>query len=288
MELEIGRPEEGPTLKSQTQRAKWLWQLLLLALLFPTLLGGCSGEKQSTLRILVAASAREATQTAVDAFSDSSAALDDTQIVLVSGPSNGLSQQILAGAPADIFISANPRWTAAIADQCDAINDFVGNRLVLATRRNNTVPLSSLADLSDPDVGIIAIASESVPLGDYAREVIGKSDQLRLLIHPKLVSGKDASALVAWLENREAEYGFVYASDLNRSETLKEALAIDPASHSPITYSIAKLKNDQNDVSALRDQVYDWLQSEPSMQIYKDAGFVPLHQKPPAVSHAID
>ena len=271
----------------------WMTQLILVMVVSFV---GCN-ERQDpsvTCRILVAASAHEATQQAVNSFLRSSSNVDHSQIVLVSGPSNGLSQQILSGAAADIFVSANPKWTASIADQCDLIEEFVGNRLVLATHRlNDGHTVTTLDELNNADesrMHRIAIAAESVPLGDYARQAIGQSNELQQAVGEKLVFGKDASALLAWLESREADYGFIYDSDLKRSANLKEAVSIDPASHDPITYSIAKVKNDQSGVSnsTLRDQVYAWLCSEVSMQIYEDAGFVPMTRKPPAVSNAIE
>jgi molybdate transport system substrate-binding protein len=237
-------------------------------------LSGCYGQEPELIcRVLVAASARDATQKSVDAFRRSKNPSERSKIVVVSGPSNGLSQQIMSGAPADIFISANPKWTDAIEAQSELAQEFMGNQLVLATHHLNNETI---------------VAAESVPLGDYAKQVIGQSTQLQNALTPKLVFAKDSTALVAWLENRETDFGFVYASDLNRSTSLTQALAIDPACHDPITYSIALLKNEKRDSSKLREQVYDWLRSEASMRIYERAGFVPMSEKPPMVSKPIE
>ena len=253
-------------------------------------LSGCYGQEPELIcRVLVAASARDATQKSVDAFRRSKNPSERSKIVVVSGPSNGLSQQIMSGAPADIFISANPKWTDAIEAQSELAQEFMGNQLVLATHHlNNETIVESLSDLEDQTVRSIGIAAESVPLGDYAKQVIGQSTQLQNALTPKLVFAKDSTALVAWLENRETDFGFVYASDLNRSTSLTQALAIDPACHDPITYSIALLKNEKRDSSKLREQVYDWLRSEASMRIYERAGFVPMSEKPPMVSKPIE
>jgi len=260
-------------------------------LILVTGLIGCGKSKKSsiTCRILVAASAREATEHAIDGFLQSFNDHQQPEVILVSGPSNGLAQQILAGAPADIFVSANPKWTAAIDDESDLTKEFVSNRLVLATHRLKELQVASLEDLDQPQVKSVAIAVESVPVGDYARQAIShlSADQQSSL-NSKLVFGKDSSALVAWLENREADYGFVYASDARASSDLKEVHVVDLRFHDPIIYSIAKLKNANGEGLELRDQLFGWLQSDESMKVFEDAGFTAATRKPPAISNSID
>ena len=250
---------------------------------------GGSGGESIKCRILVAASAREATQLAMDEFLTTHASIESDNVEVVSGPSNSLAQMILSGAPADIFISANPVWTEAVHENCDSIEAFLGNRIVLATHRLNEQTFESIDGLEHESVDRIAMGAQAVPVGDYARQVISQLSQQRQdALNAKLVFGKDSSALIAWLENREADFGFVYASDANRSADLKVVLAFGPPSHDPIEYTIAKLKNSSTQSSGLRDEVYRWLRSDEVQAIWKDAGFTLLVKNRPVDSHSID
>ena len=254
---------------------------------------GCHKNQNSAdsnhCRILVAASARDVTQLAIDEFLTRGASIDDCKVEVVSGPSNSLAQMILSGAPADIYISANPRWTEAVSENCDSIEAFLGNRLVLATHRLNEQVIDSIDSLDDESGGRIAIGAQAVPVGDYARQAIGRlSQQQQEAVNAKLVFGKDSSALIAWLENREADFGFVYESDANRSADLKIVLAFGPQSHDPIEYTIATLNNGDAKSSILRDEVYQWLRSDKIQATYGNAGFTLPNRNRPVDSKSID
>lgn len=232
------------------------------------------------IRVLVAASAHRAAERSIGAFKQQHTDAEGLKVELVAGPSNGLALQILAGASADIFVSANPAWTDLIEDHCDSVSPLMSNQLVLAQPRRvvgSARELKSLADLSSPAVGRIAIATESVPVGDYARQAISKlSDQDRSAIQSKLVFAKDSSALLAWLESEVVDAAFIYRSDLANSNLyLREAVSINPNQHEPIVYTIARLKTEGVKKSLLADKLYRWLRSKEGQAIFKEAGFQP-------------
>lgn len=224
--------------------------------------------------MLVAASTKEPTEEAVEAFlGQLKQSEKQLQIIVVSGASSSLAQQILAGAPADVFVSANPKWSEAVASQGRPADPLLSNRLVVATHRRNA-RIASVSDLGQPGVRSIAIGGDSVPVGEYARQAIEKLPaELRSSIKARLVFGKDSSALVAWLENGEADAGFVYASDLVRSSDLIEVPGIESGFHDPIIYSVVNLTATDSPNCAAADQFLAWLGSEEATAIYRDAGF---------------
>ena len=229
------------------------------------------------IHVLVAASFKEATECAVEAYLDRAKQEGKPQIVVVSGASSSLAQQIIAGAPADLFISANSRWSEEVAAQGAAVDPLLTNRLVLAAHKQNA-HFTSVDNLSQPEVRSIAIGGDSVPVGEYASQVIEKfSAPLRESVKAKLVFGKDSTAVVAWLENGEADAGFVYASDLGRSSNLIEVQEIESEFHDPIIYSVVILADKDSPNREAADQFLRWLKSKEAAAIYRHAGFMELN-----------
>jgi len=231
----------------------------------------------SEIHLLVAASAQDATHRAIDQFVSSLPKEGRPRIVIASGASNSLAQQILAGSPSDIFISANSVWTDAVANGA-TVSPLVTNRMVLATPKSNPKNITSIDDLTSRRVKTIAVAGESVPVGGYAKQVIEQlSESERKLIEPNLVFAKDSSALVAWLEREEVDAGFVYASDLKRSTNLNLVQQIDEALHEPIVYSVVVLKGSDSRNRESCVQLLEWLMSDEGQTVYRDAGFESLN-----------
>ena len=249
--------------------------LILAIIVCLPVYGGCrpAGDGTETVHFLVAASAKDATEAAVDLFLSELPLADRPRIVIASGASSSLAQQILAGAPADIFISASLEWSDAVANQNTDVSPLLSNRLVLATNADNSGNFNSIDDLLQSHVKSIAVAGKNVPVGSYANEFIEQlSESQQQSIGSRLVFAKDSSALVAWLENNEVDAAFVYSSDLKRSSKLKLVKEIDQSLHSPIVYSIVSLA-DAGDRHPLADQLCEWLETEKARAIYREAGF---------------
>lgn len=131
------------------------------------------------------------------------------------GSSNGLARQIIRGAPADVFISADDIQMNA-ADAAGAIAkgtrvNLLGNRLAVVVR-----PGTAAADvraLSDARIRRIAVGDpEAVPAGVYAKQYLERSG-LWTSLRPKLVPVANVRAALAAVENSAADAAFVYESD---------------------------------------------------------------------------
>lgn len=246
-----------------------------LLVMFAVSFCGCRSSDLSNddIHLLVAASAQDATQRAVGQFLSGLPQEGRPRIVIASGASNSLAQQILVGAPSDIFISANSVWTDAVANGA-VVSPLVTNQLVLAAPKSNSQNVQSIEDLTSSDVKTIAVAGEGVPVGAYAKQVIQRlSESHRKSIEPKLVFAKDSSALVAWLEREEVDAGFVYASDFQRSTNLKLVQRINEASHDPIVYSAVVLNRPDSTNREVSTQLLEWLKSDNGQAVFREAGF---------------
>jgi molybdate transport system substrate-binding protein len=127
------------------------------------------------------------------------------------GGSDELAAQIRQGAPADVYASASPKYTAELHAEglAGMPRVFATNRLVAIVRRGYQGGLSSLAE---PGVKVV-IAAEGVPAGDYARQALQALHSENVL--DNVVSEEDdVKGVASKVALGEADAGFVYATDV--------------------------------------------------------------------------
>ncbi len=151
-----------------------------------------------------------------------------------------LVQQIVQGAPVDVFASADQqtmdRGVAQKAIAADTRRDFASNTLVLVTPPDS--PVQRLADLSGPAVKRIAVGKvASVPVGRYTQQALG-SAQLWSTLSPKLVFADNVRQVLDYVARGEVEAGFVYRTDAEIAKG-KVRVAATVGGHTPITYPAA-------------------------------------------------
>lgn len=193
------------------------------------------------------------------------------------GPSNGLAQQILAGAPADVYLSANPVW-AEVLEEKDAIakrRPLLSNRLVLVVPEGNPAEVTSLDDLRSDRVRTVAIAGENVPAGMYAEQALRSLNLYEALDKPgKLARGRDVRVTLSYVERGEADAGLVYASDAAVSSRVEVAHTFAPERYERIVYPAVLVERSRQRTEARR--FYTFLCSSQAGEIFRQRGFVPL------------
>jgi molybdate transport system substrate-binding protein len=190
------------------------------------------------------------------------------------GASGQLLQQIVSGAPVDVFASADQEtMDRAEAQQLiltSTRSDFVRNRLVLVAPAGASSQLSSLSDLRQPGVARIAIGKpESVPAGHYAQEALelaGLWDALK----PKYIFGQNVRQVLDYVERGEVDAGFVYATDAtvaaNKVRVVTEAVV-----QRPILYPIAVVAAGPNQTRAR--EFVRFVLSESAQKVISRYGF---------------
>jgi molybdate transport system substrate-binding protein len=166
-----------------------------------------------------------------------------SHLVFNFGASSDLARQIRAGAPADVFVSAD-------AAQMDALereglvraadrSDLLSNALVVVVPRASAARVAVPRDLTA--FATIALADpQLVPAGVYARawlEGIGLWDQLR----PRVVPTLHVRAALAAVESENVAAGIVYRTDAARSTRARIAFEVPPSQGPPIRYPVAPL-----------------------------------------------
>jgi molybdate transport system substrate-binding protein len=160
-----------------------------------------------------------------------------------------LARQIEAGAPADVYVSADPRWTDYLARRgavaASSVQRVAGNRLVLIAPAD-AVPALRIA-MGFPLAGALgggrlAIAEPtSVPAGRYAQQALqalGVWDG----VAARLVGTEDVRGALALVARGEAPLGIVYATDALAEPRVRVVDTFPATLHSPIEYTAAVVR----------------------------------------------
>jgi len=231
-----------------------------------------SGLAAAEITLFAAASLK----TALDELADD---YDANTLQIAYGGSSALTRQILQGAPAQLFLSANLAWMDVL--ELDGLLaagsrvDLLGNRLALIAAPDSTVQRRPAPDfdlgtaLGD---GVLAMALvRAVPAGIYGREALQSLGVWRD-VQDKVAQTDNVRAALRLVSTGEAPLGIVYASDLGASPQVR-LLGLFPAdSHSPIRYPIALI----DPVTPEAQAVYDYLRSDHAQTVFARHGFLPL------------
>lgn len=211
---------------------------------------------------------------AVDEILERYQQITGTAVISSYAASSSLARQIAAGAPADIYISANQRWMDYLQQQQMLIapgsKPLTGNQLVLIGQPTVNHPIA-LQDLPENlNNERLAIADPAhVPAGLYARQAL---EQLNLwsILQPRLASSQNVRSALLLVERGEAPFGIVYRTDARLSNKVEILADIDPALHQPVIYPIARIKGGQDESEGL----YQFFLSAEARQILQKHGFI--------------
>ena len=194
--------------------------------------------------------------------------------------SGDLQSQIENGLGADVFMSAANKQMNALVDEGLVDNDtnlqFLENKVVLIVPKDSKSNISSFEDLKNVDGNIAIGDPESVPAGQYGKEVLNNTG-IWSDVEPKLSLGKDVTEVLNQVAQGSAECGIVYATDAKSNDNVKVVCeAPDSALKTPVIYPVAALKNstDSNATKAFMD----FLQSKEAKDVFVEYGFT-LHEK---------
>ncbi len=194
-----------------------------------------------------------------------------TKYTFSYGSSSTLATQIVNGAPADVFASADePNMQKVIDAELanGAISIFATNRLQIAVAPGNPKRISSLADLARREL-IVVLAAPSVPAGRYALESLGKAG-VRLTPASQEV---DVRAVLNKVALGEADAGIVYVTDVKSAGARVTGVDI-PEQHQVVArYPVVVLKDSRN--ARLSDHFVQFLTGVEGRRSLGEFGFSP-------------
>lgn len=238
---------------------------------------GESSGKSSSIVLLVASSAGPAMEQVMEEFQRETG----LKIAINPGASNALAAQVLQGSPADLFLSASVEWADATEEAGYVAESapLLSNRLVLIVPPGNPAGVRSPADLLNPQVKRVALATENAPAGRYAMQAL--SDQgiyPALLEKGVIVRGGDARMTFGLVVRGEVDAGVVYSTDAISEPTVEPVANLDAALTEPIVYPLMLLKHGQRSEAVRR--CYEFLRSARAAAIFEQHGFKIISELP--------
>lgn len=221
-----------------------LWIPLLLGIAGPA-----TAQQRRAPIVLAAASLQESMNAAADVW----ARTGHPRPILSFAASSALARQAAAGAPADLFVSADGEWMDDLARRgllaAGTRTDLVGNRLVLIApvASGARVALRPGVDLRRAlNGGRLAMADPAaVPAGRYGKAALTRLGAWNG-VASAVVQAENVRAALALVERGAAPLGIVYATDARASSRVRVVGVFPAASHPPIVYPLARLRASRN------------------------------------------
>ena len=242
------------------------WMLLL------ALTGGMSAQA-AEVTVYAAASLS-------NAFKDIAAAWEvahkDDDIKTSFAASSILAKQIEAGAPAEIFASADKKWMDYLGERNlidkTSRRELLGNTLALiapagkpatVVMEKNKVPdFSGRLCMGDP---------ASVPAGIYGKQALQNLGWWPAL-EKRYVGTEDVRTALAFVERGECPLGIVYETDAKISDKVVIAARFPAGTYEPVVYPFALMPK----ASPAAREFFQWLQGPESAAVFTRYGFVVL------------
>ena len=231
---------------------------------------------QKTVTVFAAASLKNALDEAAALFQKAQGA----EIKSSYAASLTLAKQIEAGAPADIFISADAASMDYLAEKKlikpETRVDLLGNTLVVVAPSSS--PLKSLAFtkeafLSALGSGRIATGDPaSVPVGKYAKAAFEKLNLWSTLESRFAFTDNVRSALV-FVAREEAPLGVVYSTDAKSEPKVKVVATFAENTHPKIVYPIAAIRASGGEMAA---RFLEFLKGSAAKAVFQRNGFTVL------------
>lgn len=206
--------------------------------------------------VLAAASLQESLSEAANIW----AAKGHPRPVLSFAASSALARQVIAGAPADLFLSADEPWMDTVAKagllRAGTRTTLLGNRLVLIAPLRSRIRLTPAPGFPLAKAlggGRLAMADpDAVPAGRYAKAALTHLG-VWSGVAARVAPAENVRAALALVERGAAPLGIVYATDARASKAVRIVGIFPSASHPPIRYPVAVLNASRHkDAAAFR------------------------------------
>ena len=238
----------------------------VLVALVATACGG-SGDAEEEILVSAAASLTDAFAAVEVGFEEAN---PGTDVVLNLGSSSTLREQILEGAPADVFASANTSNMDQVVEGGENAGEpeiLVTNLLQIAVPAGNPTGVTGLGDFANEEL-IIGLCAEEVPCGEFGREALANAG-----VTPSIDTNEpDVRALLTKVEAGEVDAGIVYVTDVISTDGAVEGIEIPEEENVLAEYPIAAISGAPNPDGAAA--FVEFVLSDEGQAILADFGFM--------------
>nr|AYM52851.1 molybdenum ABC transporter periplasmic molybdate-binding protein [Myxococcaceae bacterium MCy9487] len=243
-------------------RFSWLWLLVGLV--------AVSARAEDEVLVFAAASTTDALQALAPAFQQASG----QRVRFAFGASSDLARQVVAGAPADAFLSADEAKLDTV-DRAGFVQpgsrvDLLSNRLVVIVpldSKRKVVGAEGLKGLKR----VVLADPAAVPAGVYAKAWLTKAGVWKD-VAPSVVPTVDVRAALAAVESGRVDAGVVYATDALHSKKVRVVFTVPEADAPRIVYPAAALtlgKSPKGGLAFVR-----FLQTDAAREEFRKLGFL--------------
>jgi molybdate transport system substrate-binding protein len=217
-------------------------------MLFSACASSSESQEQTTLNVYAASSLATPFTYAGLAFEKNTG----VKVQFNLGASSDLARFVQEGAPADVFVSADVANMDKVESE-DLLASpsviFATNYLEIIVEKGNPLDISSLEDLSNPDL-IFVTTNPDVPIGKYTAEVLRKAG---VSITPDSFES-NVKGIMLKVASGEADVGIVYHSEVIAADGQVEGVEIPAEFNIVAKYPIGIIKN-----TAHKEQAQDFI-----------------------------
>ena len=197
------------------------------------------------------------------------AANPDAKATFSFDASSALVTQIIEGAPADLFASADvanmDKLTEAGLNGTEPVI-FATNLLTIIVAPGNPKGITGVEDLANPDNKVV-LCAEEVPCGRYAKQIL---DTAGVSVTPVSLE-QNVRGVVTKVTAGEADAGIVYVTDVTAAGADAEGVEIPADINVVAEYPIASVKASTN--ADVNQAFIDFLLSDDGQAIMAEYGF---------------
>ncbi len=203
----------------------------------------------------------------------------DVEILYNADSSGTLQTQIEEGARCDIFFSAAQKQMNALVDEGlakeESVVNLLENKVVLIKPKDGETKVTGFENITD--AANLALAGESVPAGQYSREIfenLGIMDDVNKM---EINEGKNVTDVLASVSEGSNEVGIVYATDAASVADSVDIIAEAPEGslETPVLYPVGLVEDKEanDDDAAAAAAFLAYLQSDDAMAVFEKYGF---------------
>ncbi|MDC7290497.1 molybdate ABC transporter substrate-binding protein [Blautia schinkii] len=205
----------------------------------------------------------------------------EVEILYNADSSGTLQTQIEEGARCDIFFSAASKQMDALIEggqaKADSVVNLLENKVVLIKPVGGETKVTGFENIMD--AANMALAGDSVPVGQYAREIfenLGISEEVKKM---EINEGKNVTEVLAAVSEGSNEVGVVYATDAASVSDSVDVIAEAPdgSLKTPVLYPVGLITDQEAKESERQaaEAFLEYLQSDEALRVFQEYGFAP-------------
>ncbi len=253
----------------------WLAAVLVAATLAPA---AAPRAAEQEVTVFAAASLTNALQDLGKAYREKTG----VKVTFSFAASSAIARQIEAGAPADLFVSADAEWADYLQQRglldVATRKDILSNRLVLIAPADSTLQLKiapgfALAAALGKNGRLSTGDPDFVPVGRYARSALTNLGVWND-VADRLLRAENVRSALAFVARGEAPLGIVYQSDVGVEKKVRIVDTFPVSSHLPIAYPAALIKGARPGAQ----EFFAFLLTPESRAVFEKYGFIAISQ----------